>query len=158
MPDLSLDLSRRMLLSDCMYEQRAGASGYEKAVTGRNQKQAGVLSLADSTMKSTKTTAVVELAGGRNSDDAHWQNLLSYCVHGNLQPVFDEYEYLLTSIMDRTGTLFQQIHKQLAETMNIRTKLNAIDFFPDFQKRMEGKKKQQMNIRSLFAVAFRKAY
>ncbi len=107
-------------------------------------------------MNSPEATAAVEMAGGRNSDEVHWQNLLSYCVHGNLQSVFDEYAHLLASGMDRTGTLFQQIHKQMAEAMNIRTTQYDVDSFPCFQRRMEDRKKQQMKIRSHFAVAFTK--
>ena len=46
-------------------------------------------------MNTTESTAVVELVCGRKSDEAHWRNLLTYCVQGNLQAVLDEYAHLL---------------------------------------------------------------
>lgn len=41
-------------------------------------------------MNTTESTPVVELVCGRKSDEAHWRNLLTYCVQGNLQAVLDE--------------------------------------------------------------------
>ena len=64
-------------------------------------------------MNSPESTAVVELACGRKSEDAHWQNLLNYCRQGNLQAVFDEYVHLISSGIDHDGALIEQIKRLL---------------------------------------------
>ena len=107
-------------------------------------------------MNSPESTAVVELACGRKSEDAHWQNLLNYCRQGNLQAVFDEYVHLISSGIDHDGALIEQINRQMIEAMDIRTTQYNIDTFNSFQGRMMGRKDKPTNIRSHFAVAFTK--
>jgi hypothetical protein len=107
-------------------------------------------------MNSPEATAVVELACGRKSDDAHWQNLLTYCRQGNLQAVFDEYAHLITNGIDRDEALILQMHRQMIEAMDIRTTLYNVDTFTSFQKRAAGQKDKPTNIRTHFAVAFTK--
>lgn len=107
-------------------------------------------------MNSPEATAVVELACGRKSDDAHWQNLLTYCRQGNLQAVFDEYAHLITNGIDRDEALILQMHRQMIEAMDIRTTLYNVDTFTSFQKRIAGQKDKPTNIRTHFAVAFTK--
>ncbi len=107
-------------------------------------------------MNTAESTAVVELACGRKSDDAHWQNLLTYCRQGNLQAVFDEYVHLIASGIDHDETLIDQIHRQILGAMDIRTTQYGIDTFRSFQKRISGQKDRMPNIRTHFAVAFTK--
>ena len=40
-------------------------------------------------MNTAESTATVELACGKKSEDAHWENLLTYCKQGNIQAMFD---------------------------------------------------------------------
>lgn len=107
-------------------------------------------------MNSAESTAVVELACGRKSEDAHWQNMLTYCKHGNLQAVFDEYAHLITSGIDHDESLITQMHKQMVESMDIRTTQYNVDTYKSFQMRMCGQKGRATNMRSHFAVAFTK--
>lgn len=107
-------------------------------------------------MNTAESTAVVELACGRKSDDAHWQNLLTYCRQGNLQAVFDEYAHLISNGIDHDEALITQLHQQMKEAMDIRTTQYNVDTFKAFQKRMLGEKDRPTNIRTHFAVAFTK--
>lgn len=107
-------------------------------------------------MNTAESTAVVELACGRKSEDAHWQNLLTYCRQGNLQAVLDEYAHILASGIDRDSALVQQIHRQMMSALDMRTTLYAIDTFRSFQKRIRREKERPTNIRTHFAVAFTK--
>ena len=107
-------------------------------------------------MNTAESTAVVELACGRKSDDAHWQNLLTYCRHGNLQAVFDEYAHLISNGIDHDEALILQLHKQMMDAMDIRTTQYNVDTYKSFQKRAYGQKDRPTNIRTHFAVAFTK--
>ena len=107
-------------------------------------------------MNTAESTAAVELACGRKSEDAHWQNLLTYCRHGNLQAVFDEYAHMIASGIDHDKTLVDQIHQQMKEAMDIRTTQYGVDTYRAFQKRMLGGKERPTNIRTHYAVAFTK--
>ena len=107
-------------------------------------------------MNTVESTAVVELACGRKSDDAHWQNLLTYCRHGNLQAVFDEYAHLISNGIDHDEALILQLHKQMKDAMDIRTTQYNVDTYKSFQKRAFGQKDWPTNIRTHFAVAFTK--
>ena len=51
-------------------------------------------------MNTAESTATVELACGKKSEDAHWENLLTYCKQGNIQAMFDEYAHLITNGLD----------------------------------------------------------
>ncbi len=107
-------------------------------------------------MNTAESTAVVELACGRKSDDAHWQNLLTYCRQGNIQAVFDEYAHLISNGIDHDEALVYQLHRQMMEAMDIRTTQYNVDTFKSFQKRAFGQKDRPTNIRTHFAVAFTK--
>lgn len=107
-------------------------------------------------MNTAEATAVVELACGRRSDDAHWQNLLTYCRQGNLQAVFDEYAHLIASGLDHDETLIDQLHRQIISAIDIRTTLYGVDTLRSFQKRVSGQRDRMPSIRTHFAVAFTK--
>jgi hypothetical protein len=107
-------------------------------------------------MNTPESTAAVELACGKKSDDAHWMNLLTYCKHGNLQAVFDEYAHMLSCGIDHDENTIKQIHKQMLASMDIRTTQYTIDTYNSFEKRITGQKERPTNIRTHFAVAFTK--
>ncbi len=107
-------------------------------------------------MNTPESTAVVELACGRKTDDAHWKNLLTYCRQGNLQAVFDEYAHLVSNGIDHDEALIYQMHRQMMEAMDIRTTLYNVDTYNSFQRRAYGQKDRPTNIRTHFAVAFTK--
>lgn len=107
-------------------------------------------------MNTVESTAVVELACGRKTEDAHWQNMLTYCRQGNLQAVFDEYAHLISNGIDHDDTLIMQLHQQMKEAMDIRTTPYNVDTFNSFEKRVQGLKERPTNIRTHFAVAFTK--
>lgn len=107
-------------------------------------------------MNRAEATAVVEMACVRKSEDAHWQNLLTYCRYGNLQAVFDEYAHMITSGIDRGKSLIFQMHSRMMEAMSIRTTPYSVDTYQNFEKRMKGIKETQPQIRTHFAVAFTK--
>ena len=71
-------------------------------------------------MNTAESTATVELACGKKSDDAHWQNLLTYCKQGNLQAMFDEYAHLITNGFDADNNLVGNLHHSIATSMDVR--------------------------------------
>ena len=105
-------------------------------------------------MNTTEATAVVEIVIGKKSDDAHWQNVLSYCVHGNLQAMWDEYAHMITSGMDKTKGIVHKLHHEILNGMNIRAARYSVDTLSAFKKRIKSKKSRMMNMRTHFAVAF----
>lgn len=107
-------------------------------------------------MNTPESTAVIELTCGRKRDDAHWQNVLAYCRHGNLQAVFDEYAHLISSGLDLDGKLLGQMHAQMSEAMDIRTTQYRIDTYNNFTTRAKGLKESPVMVRTHFAVAFTK--
>lgn len=107
-------------------------------------------------MNTVEFTATVELACGRKSEDAHWQNVLTYCKQGNLQAMFDEYAHLLINGMDNDEELIKKLHNAMAESMDFRTTVYEIDTYQAFNARMNGKKENKPRIRTHFAVAFTK--
>lgn len=107
-------------------------------------------------MNTAESTAVIELACGKKSDDAHWKNLLTYCKQGNLQAMFDEYAHLLTTCMNEDDTLIRNLHKVLVASINIRTTIYTVDTFDSFKARICGTAGKVMGLRSHFAAAFTK--
>lgn len=108
-------------------------------------------------MNTVEANATVEVACGKKSDDAHWQNVLTYCKHGNLQAMFDEYAHLLANGLDKNDNIVENLHKTIADSMDFRTTIYEIDTFDAFKKRMNGDAKDsRVGLRSHFAVAFTK--
>lgn len=105
-------------------------------------------------MNTAEATAAIELACGKKSDDAHWMNLLTYCKHGNLQAVFDEYAHLIAGGLDMDAELIDSLHRQIAQSMNVRTTIYTFDTFSTFKSRIIGSKGKSPSFRSHFAVAF----
>lgn len=107
-------------------------------------------------MNTAEATAAVELACGTANEDAHWQNLLTYCKDGNLQALFDEYAHLITNGLDRDDSLLDNLHRTIRESMDIRTTLYTVDTYDNFQAKANGQKEKAPSLRSHFAVAFTK--
>lgn len=107
-------------------------------------------------MNTPEATAVIELTCGRKSDDAHWQNVLTYCKHGNFQAMFDEYAHLISNGYDENEDFLKHMHNSIIESMDFRTTVYNIDTYNAFASRMKGSKERTTNIRTNFAVAFTK--
>lgn len=107
-------------------------------------------------MNSPESTAVVELACGRKTADAHWQNVLTYCRQGNLQAVFDEYAHLISSGLDLDDNLIIQLHDQMKDSLNLRATPYIVDTYNNFTTRANRQKDSPIRIRTHYAVAFTK--
>lgn len=107
-------------------------------------------------MNSPEATAIITLATGRKNDDAHWENLLTYCKYGNMQAMFDEYAHLITNGLDKDDLLIGRLHNTIAESMNVKTTSYNIDTYNGFKARMNNKKERTVSLRTHFAVAFTK--
>lgn len=107
-------------------------------------------------MNTPEATAVIELTCGRKSDDAHWQNVLTYCKHGNFQAMFDEYAHLISNGYDENEDYLRPLHNSIIESMDFRTTVYNIDTYNAFSLRIKGSRERAMNIRTNFAVAFTK--
>ena len=107
-------------------------------------------------MNTAESTATIELACGKKSDDAHWQNLLTYCKHGNVQSMFDEYAHLISNGLDVDHNLIDNLHYTIASSMDVRTTIYTVDTYNGFKARVNGGKEKATAIRSHFAVAFTK--
>ena len=91
-------------------------------------------------MNTAESTATVELACGKKSEDAHWENLLTYCKQGNIQAMFDEYAHLITNSLDADNNLVDNLHYTIASSMDVRTTIYTIDTFNAFKAKDEAKK------------------
>ncbi len=154
-PDDLLDVLTDMAIASpavCIYRAYRHYAGHPDSIPVYLPSQCARVFI--NRMNTAESTAVVELACGRKTDDAHWQNLLVYCRQGNLQAVIDEYVHLLSNGLDHDETMVQKIHRQLMEALDIRTTLYNVDTFKNFKKRVSGKKDRSTNIRTHFAVAF----
>jgi hypothetical protein len=88
--------------------------------------------------------AVVELIYGK-SDDAHYRNILKYCVDGNFAAMLDEYAHILN---DRNS---DSLCGQMCDALKAATASYTIDTYSSFTS---GDKKSQIRMRSHFAVGF----
>lgn len=132
-----------------MYRQYSGAN----SVPGYMPSQ--IAKVFINRMNTPESTAVIELCYGE-SDDAHWLNVLNYCKDGNLQAMLDEYGHLLTNGLDRDEKLLERLHRNMIESMNVRTTAYSVDTLNNFKARLAGKKEKAVNIRTHFAVSFTK--
>ena len=107
-------------------------------------------------MNTAESTAAVELACGKKSDDAHWLNLLTYCKHGNIQAMFDEYAHVITNGLDSDHYLVESLHNVIVASMDVRTTIYNVDTYNSFKARISGGKEKGTAIRSHYAVAFTK--
>jgi hypothetical protein len=88
--------------------------------------------------------AVVELVYGK-SPDAHYKNVLKYCVDGNFASVLDEYAHILG---DKNP---ESLCGQMCDALKAATASYTIDTYSSF---VNGDRKAQIRMRSHFAVGF----
>jgi type II secretory pathway predicted ATPase ExeA len=89
--------------------------------------------------------AAVELCYGKRSDDAHYRNVLQYCVDGNFAAVLDEYAHMLG---DRNP---HSLCEQMCDALKTTTASYQLDTYSSFAS---GEKKEQIRMRSHFSVGF----
>jgi hypothetical protein len=88
--------------------------------------------------------AVVELIYGK-SDDAHYKNVLKYCVDGNFAAMIDEYAHILG---DKNP---ESLCARMRDALKATTASYSIDTFSSF---VNGDRKSQIRMRSHFAAGF----
>lgn len=107
--------------------------------------------------------AVLELAVGKKSTETRWRDLLTYCVHGNFQAMFDEYVHIISTTKKKDKALVSNIHNTVVDSMVIRSARYKIDTFKRFERQVQAKGKNAQDtaeeeatsaIRTNFAVAF----
>jgi len=109
-------------------------------------------------LNTPEATAVIEANFGK-AEEAHWKNVLTYCVQGNLQAVFDEYAHILIEFNGLFGTqdILTSLHTLIIESMHAHTASYVIDTFNALENRIKGGQSRRFNIRSHFAVSFTKS-
>ena len=113
----------------------------------------------------TESTAVIQLASERHhsrksDENAHWQDVLTYCKDGCFQAMFDEYLHLLTEAAGFSDA--QNRAKQIQDTMLMDLKIHTasydVDTFISFRSRIGGAEKEDDNsankMRAHYAVGF----
>jgi len=91
-----------------------------------------------------EAVAVVELIYGK-SDDAHYKNVLKYCVDGNFAAMLDEYAHILGDKNPKS------LCDQMCYALKATTASYTIDTHSSFEN---GDKNAQIRMRSHFAVGF----
>jgi hypothetical protein len=99
--------------------------------------------VASEVFGSPEATAVVELAYGKR-DEAHYKNVLRYCVDGNFAAMLDEYAHILNERVP------EELCKQMCAALRAKTASYSIDTYTSFC----GDKKSQISMRSHFAAGF----
>ncbi len=87
--------------------------------------------------------SVIEIAYGK-SDDAHYKNVLKYCVDGNFAAMLDEYVHMLN---DKNP---ESLCNQMCDALQAATASYSIDTYSSFV----GDRNSQIRMRSHYAVGF----
>jgi hypothetical protein len=115
--------------------------------------------------------SIVELnyGSGKVDKDAHWQNVLNYCVDGNIQAMLDEYSHMLLEGNNLKRKPEAERNEQLVEIMATTLKTHTasynVDTFKAFKERVKnergkngkkqkGEKEKYIKMRSSYAVGF----
>ncbi len=156
-PDDLLDVLTDMAIaSPAVTINRTFASYCKSGMTYPSYMPSQIAKIFINRMNTAESTATVELACGKKSEDAHWQNVLTYCKHGNIQAMFDEYAHIISNGLDIDNRFIENLHYTIATSMDVRTTIYTVDTFNAFKARMNGEKEKPTSIRSHFAVAFTK--
>ena len=107
-------------------------------------------------MNTPESTAVIMLSTGRRSDDAHWQNVLSYCKDGNFQAMFDEYAHLISNNFEEGHVDTCELHKTIMDSMQIKTTSYNVDTYESFLSSARYNVNKNIKLRTHFAVSFTK--
>jgi hypothetical protein len=112
----------------------------------------------------TESTAVIQLASekhhARKSDDnAHWQDVLTYCKDGCFQAMFDEYQHLVSESVgfSQENQKAEQIQNIMLADLRIHTASYDVDTYSSFRNRMEGNDRNKDDtgkMRAHYAVGF----
>jgi hypothetical protein len=89
-----------------------------------------------------ESSAVIDLLYGSKSDDTYYENVLKYCVDGNLQAMLDEYAHVL-------GETGDDLAKAIMDAFSDTTSLQ-VDTFESFT----GSEKEKPRMRAHFAVGY----
>lgn len=108
---------------------------------------------------SPEHTAVVDLAVGINSEEAHWQNVLKYCMDGNFQAMFDEYWHIIKEgelLKHSEDELNNAIHNKICKAMQINTANYIVETKSSFERKIRGNGEdlKKTRMRTHFAVGF----
>jgi hypothetical protein len=110
--------------------------------------------------------SIVDLEYGRGRhNDAHWKNVLKYCVDGNIQAMLDEYAHMLIEEGGLRKSQKQWRNEQLVQMMvnGLRTHTASynVDTFPMFRERILNDRKKKkakedkfIKMRTNYAVGF----
>ena len=109
--------------------------------------------------------AIVELEYGTGKEGAHWQNVLKYCVDGNMQAMLDEYAHMLSEGLDvsEEGKEFANeiLTDKMTNSLRTHTASYNVDNFNTFKNRISTAKKRKkgtrdsyMKMRTNYAVGF----
>lgn len=107
-------------------------------------------------MNTPESTAVIMLSTGRRSDDAHWQNVLSYCKDGNFQAMFDEYAHLISNNYEERHVDTSELHKTILDSMQIKTTSYNADTYESFLSSVRYNVSKDIKLRTHFAISFTK--
>ncbi|WLD94465.1 DEAD/DEAH box helicase family protein [Alkalihalobacillus sp. AL-G] len=107
--------------------------------------------------------SIVELDYGKQKNgerDAHWQNILKYCVDGNIQAMLDEYAHMLIEEAGLRNVENDWRNEQLIQLMTSALSTHSatynVDTYESFKNRVKEKsgKDQVMKMRTSYAVGF----
>jgi hypothetical protein len=91
-----------------------------------------------------ESTAIVDLA--YEGDSAYWKKVLKYCKDGCFQAMFDEYKHILggsVGLCTEEAKKEEIIHKQMMESLTIRTATYRVDTFQSFCSRVKQKEPEK---------------
>lgn len=102
-----------------------------------------------------KTTIIQQATESKRKNDAHWQDVLTYCKQGNLQAVFDEYAYYIT---DGNNMSPDALANTMIAALGLRTTNYAVETFTRFRNKVTNARgdtnEGSRGMRSHFATAF----
>ncbi|MGM9924830.1 MAG: helicase-related protein [Bacillus sp. (in: firmicutes)] len=110
--------------------------------------------------------SAVELQYGSGKEEgAHWQNVLKYCVDGNIQAMLDEYAHILSEGVDLSGDDREAVNRILTDAITDSLKAHTasynVDTFNAFKNRISKSKKPNkdtkdnyIKMRTNYAVGF----
>lgn len=97
----------------------------------------------------------VALLKGIDEEDSYWQQVLQYCLDGNLQALLDEYAHTLFESKNLGNLSVDNALVKLAETMFNAMSLRTTTLHPDELKRTDGQLQiEPFNMRCHFALRF----
>ncbi|MCF6409588.1 helicase C-terminal domain-containing protein [Pseudalkalibacillus salsuginis] len=110
-----------------------------------------------------ESISIVELEYGNQKNkerNAHWQNVLKYCVDGNIQAMLDEYAHMLIEEAGLRNVDNDWRNEQLTHLMTSALSTHSatynVDTYESFKKRVKDKsgKDQVIKLRTNYAVGF----